>query len=152
MAEEIRKSIDPTSMKLIELAQEQGIDTIWDRKKKQQPQCGFGIAGVCCRICVMGPCRMTKKADKGICGATADIIGARNFARMVAAGTASHSDHARDIVMLLRDLSTGKASDFEIKDAEKLKRLAVEYDIETDGKDLKKIAEELSEKPLDAGI
>ena len=130
MAEEIRKSIDPTSLQLIKVAEEQELETIWDRQKNQQPQCGFGIAGICCRVCVMGPCRITKKASKGICGATADIIGARNFARMVAAGTAAHSDHARDMVKLLLDMSKGKASDFEIKDEKKLKRIAVEFDIE----------------------
>ena len=148
MAEEIRKSIDPTSLRLIEKAKEENIETIWDRRQNQQPQCGFGIAGVCCRICVMGPCRITKKASRGVCGATADIIGARNFARMVAAGTAAHSDHARDIVMLLRDLGTGKASDFKIQDPEKLKRLAREFGVETDNKDIMKIARDLSEKAL----
>ncbi|MFC1608389.1 anaerobic carbon-monoxide dehydrogenase catalytic subunit, partial [Candidatus Latescibacterota bacterium] len=94
------------------------------------------------------PCRITKKASRGICGATADIIGARNFARMVVAGTASHSDHARDIVMLLRDLCTGKADDFQIRDPEKLKRIAVDFGIETDDKDIKKIGEEVAEKAL----
>ncbi|MDP2982750.1 MAG: anaerobic carbon-monoxide dehydrogenase catalytic subunit [Candidatus Latescibacter sp.] len=148
MAEEIRKSIDPTSLRLIEKAKEENLETIWDRRQNQQPQCGFGIAGVCCRICVMGPCRITKKASRGICGATADIIGARNFARMVAAGTAAHSDHARDIVLLLRDLSTGKASDFKIQDPEKLKKLAREFGVETDNKDIMKIARDLSEKAL----
>jgi anaerobic carbon-monoxide dehydrogenase catalytic subunit len=148
MAEEIRKSIDPTSLKLIEKAKAENIETIWDRRQNQQPQCTFGSSGVCCRICAMGPCRITKKASRGICGATADIIGARNLARMVAAGTAAHSDHARDIVMLLRDLSTGKASDFKIQDPEKLKRLAGEFGVETDNKDIMKIADELSKKAL----
>lgn len=131
MAEENRKSIDPASLELIKLAGEGELETIWDRRDNQQPQCGFGISGVCCRICAMGPCRITKKASRGICGATADIIGARNFARMVAAGTAAHSDHARDIVSLLLDMGKGNASDFEIKNPEKLKRLALEFGIET---------------------
>ncbi|MHB9029731.1 MAG: anaerobic carbon-monoxide dehydrogenase catalytic subunit [Candidatus Latescibacterota bacterium] len=148
MGEEIRKSIDSTSLHLIEKAKEENLETIWDRRQNQQPQCGFGISGVCCRICVMGPCRITKKAPKGICGATADIIGARNFARMVAAGTAAHSDHARDMVMLLQDLSNGKASDFKIKDEDKLKRVAAEFGVKTDNKNIMDIAREFSEKAL----
>ncbi len=91
------KSIDPTAQKLIEKAEHDNLELIWDRKKKMQPQCGFGISGICCRICTMGPCRISKKAEKGICGATADVIVARNFARMVAGGAAAHSDHGRDI-------------------------------------------------------
>jgi anaerobic carbon-monoxide dehydrogenase catalytic subunit len=34
---------------------------------------------------------------KGLCGATANTIAARNFARMVAAGAAAHSDHGRGV-------------------------------------------------------
>ena len=148
MAEENRKSIDPTSLELIKLAGESELETIWDRRDNQQPQCGFGISGVCCRICAMGPCRITKKASRGICGATADIIGARNFARMVAAGTAAHSDHARDIVSLLLNMGKGKASDFEIKNPEKLKRLALEFGIETRDKEILEIAKDVAEKAL----
>ncbi len=148
MAEENRKSIDPTSLELIELAGEGELETIWDRRDNQQPQCGFGISGVCCRICAMGPCRITKKASRGICGATADIIGARNFARMVAAGTAAHSDHARDVVSLLLNMGKGKASDFEIKNPEKLKRLALEFGVETRDKEILEIAKEVAEKAL----
>ena len=149
MADEtFRKSIDPSTIELIDLAAEKGLETVWDRKENQKPQCGFGIAGVCCRVCVMGPCRITKKADKGICGATADIIGARNFARMVATGTAAHSDHARDMVMLLRDIGKGEAQGFEIKDPERLKAIAREYDVEVENRPILEIAVEVSDNLL----
>ena len=140
-----RESIDPATQKLIKVANDKDLETIFDRVKKQQPQCGFGISGVCCRICVMGPCRITKKASRGICGATAEIIGARNFARMVAAGTAAHCDHAREIVFLLHKLAIGEAPDYEIRDQAKLKRLSEEYGIETRDRDSKELAEELAE-------
>ena len=113
---------------MIEHAEQDNIELVWDRKKKQQPHCGFGTSGICCGICTMGPCRISKKADKGVCGATADVIVARNFARMVAGGAAAHSDHGRDIATTLLHLAEGKSSEFEIKDPEKLKRLAVECD------------------------
>ena len=45
----------------------------------------------------MGPCRITKKAKLGVCGADVDTIVARNFLRAVAAGVAAHSDHGRTV-------------------------------------------------------
>ncbi len=146
MTENNRKSIDPATLMLIGVAEKSNLETAWDRKQKQQPHCGFALSGICCRICTMGPCRITKKADKGVCGATADVIVARNFARMVAGGAASHSDHGRDIVRTLFNLAVDKVADYEIKDPEKLKRVAVDYNIGIDGKDIKMIAKEVAEK------
>lgn len=146
MAEDNRKSIDQASLMLIGVAEENNIETVWDRKQKQQPHCGFGLSGVCCQICTMGPCRISKKADKGVCGANVDVIVARNFARMVAGGVASHSDHGRDIVRTLQNLAEDKVSGYEIKDPEKLKQVAGYYNIETDGKDIKEIAKEVAKK------
>ena len=78
---------------------------MWDRKVAMKAPCGFGEKGVCCRHCSMGPCRISpvagKGAQRGLCGATADTIVARNFARTVAGGAAAHSDHGRDIAHVL---------------------------------------------------
>ena len=84
---------------LVEKAEEEGIKTAWHRWLEQQPQCGFGLLGICCRNCNMGPCRIDPFGygpQRGVCGATADTIVARNLVRMIAAGAAAHSDHARD--------------------------------------------------------
>jgi len=148
MAEDNRKSIDPASLEMIELAEQNNLEIVWDRKKRMQPQCVFGLSGICCRICTMGPCRITKKAERGICGATADVIVARNFARMVAGGAAAHSDHGRGIVKTILDLAQGKTSGFEILDPEKLKKLANEHDVETMDRDIMEIAEEVAGKSL----
>ncbi len=79
--------------------------------------CPIGAEGACCRICAQGPCRVPppkkkegetgeeKKQRMGLCGATAETIVARNFARMVAAGTASHSDHARGVAKLFIEVA-----------------------------------------------
>ena len=115
-------------------AHEDGVVTAWDRFKKQEPQCRFCTEGVSCRICRMGPCRIdpvVKGTQYGVCGADADIIVARNLARMVAAGSASHSDHARDLVEVLHKIGTGKSPGYTIKDTEKLKRVAKEYGIDS---------------------
>ena len=54
-------------------------DTAFHRTETQKQKCGFGLQGVCCRLCSNGPCRVTPKSPKGICGADADTIVARNL-------------------------------------------------------------------------
>ena len=140
-------TIDKLTEQLIEKAQREGIEIVWDRFEAQQPQCGFGQLGVCCRNCNMGPCRIDPFGDgpkKGVCGATADTIVARNLARMIAAGAAAHSDHGRDIVETLHLTARGETQGYEITNEAKSKRLCEEYGIGTEGKDKQKLAEELA--------
>lgn len=142
------KSIDPASQNVLRKAEQEGLETAWDRYEKQLPQCSFGQLGICCRNCNMGPCRIDpfgEGADKGICGATADIIVARNLLRTIAAGAAAHSDHARDAVLVLKQMSEGENESYRITDEAKLLSLASEYGITTDGKNLKKIASDLAD-------
>ena len=135
---------------LLEKAVQDGAETMWDRKAAMKAPCGFGEKGVCCRICTMGPCRISpvagKGAQRGICGATADVIVARNYARMVAAGTASHSDHARDIAHILHMAS--RDGNYKITDEKKLLNLATEWDVVTEGRDIYDIAHEVAEIAL----
>ena len=63
------------------------LETAHHRVVTQETKCGFGLQGVCCRLCANGPCRVTPDAPRGICGASADTIVARNFLRAVAAGS-----------------------------------------------------------------
>ncbi|MBR2005666.1 MAG: hypothetical protein IKK39_10430 [Thermoguttaceae bacterium] len=77
-------------------AEQLGIDVAFDRFDRQKTQCGFGLAGVCCKICNMGPCRVTEKAPRGVCGADADLIVARNLLRATATGTAQHGARSRN--------------------------------------------------------
>lgn len=132
---------------LLKKAEKDQIETVWDRYRAQLPQCGYCEMGLSCRICVMGPCRIDPFGEgpqKGVCGADADIIVARNLGRMIAAGAAAHSDHGRDLVEVLAGVAAGKAPGYDIRDPEKLKRVAAEYGIETKGKQLLKIAGELA--------
>ena len=128
------RSIDPSVHKMLERAEALDLETVWERYEKMQPECGFGELGVCCRNCNMGPCRISPFDDngpqKGICGATADIIVARNLIRMIAGGAAAHSDHGRDLAHTLLLTAQGKSCGYEIKDVEKLHALAKEYNIE----------------------
>jgi len=135
MAKDVRdRSIDPASREMLDVCQRAGLETAWDRLEKQQPQCGFGELGLCCRNCNMGPCRIDpfgEGASKGVCGATADIIVARNLLRSIAAGAAAHSDHGRGVAHTFKLMSEGKAPSYQVKDKAKLESLMKEYGVET---------------------
>ena len=142
------RSIDPSVHVMLDRASELNLETAWDRYEKMLPQCGFGELGVCCRNCNMGPCRISPFDDegpqKGVCGATADIIVARNLIRMIAGGAAAHSDHGRDLAHTLLLTAEGKSGGYEIKDEAKLTALAAEYEIPTEGRKKEEIALDLA--------
>ena len=145
------KSVDKASVDVLKKAKKENIETVWDRWDKMQPQCGFGELGICCRICNMGPCRIDpfgEGSQKGVCGANADTIVARNLVRMIASGAAAHSDHGRDITHALVLAAEGKAKDYTVKDKEKVHAIAKEYGINTDGKDDMQIALEVGKAAL----
>ncbi|MDD3136925.1 MAG: carbon monoxide dehydrogenase, partial [Methanoregula sp.] len=106
------RALDKTDQEIIEKAIEDGVETAWDRLADQQPQCGFGQLGICCNRCSMGPCRIEpfgKKPVRGVCGATADTIVARNLLDDLATGAASHSDHGREVIEVLLETAEKKA-------------------------------------------
>ena len=80
---------------LLETAAKVGADTWQQRVKNQTPHCKFGEEGICCRICTMGPCRITKKSPRGICGCDADGIVARNYLRFTAGGAKVNASNAK---------------------------------------------------------
>ena len=127
---------------LLETGKKVGADTWQQRVKNQTPHCGFGEAGTCCRICSMGPCRITPKAPRGICGCDVHGIVARNYLTFTAGGAATHSDHGRNIMHTL--YQTKEGGTYQVKDPEKLKRIAKEWDIETEGKDIYDLAHEVA--------
>lgn len=142
-----QKSISEDAWAMMEIAAKEGIETVWDRLAAQEPQCGYCNLGTSCRICAMGPCRVDPFGDgpqKGVCGADADIIVARNLARMIAGGASAHSDHGRDILETLHHVGEGETEAYKISAPDKLQRLAEEYGIETDGRGDQEIAAELA--------
>jgi carbon-monoxide dehydrogenase catalytic subunit len=148
MSEYAKLSICKDAQMTLRKAHEDGVETVWDRFKKQEPQCGYCELGLSCRICIMGPCRIDPFGEGpqyGVCGADAEIMVARNLARMIAAGAASHSDHGRDLVEVLHKVGQGKAPGYSIRDAAKLKRLAAEYAIDISGLSNEVIAKHLAE-------
>jgi carbon-monoxide dehydrogenase catalytic subunit len=133
---------------LLKKLERDGVDSVWDRFRAQLPNCGFCEMGLSCRICVMGPCRIDPFGEgpqHGVCGADADIMVARNLGRMIAAGAASHSDHGRDLVEVLGKVAVNSAPGYQLRDVDKLKRVAAEFGIHLDGKQPSQIAAELSD-------
>jgi len=135
---------DAASVQMIEKAQVDCTDTCFNRADAQAIGCKFGESGVCCRICYMGPCRITPKTPVGVCGADADTIVARNYLREVAAGTASHSDHGRHLVLLLKKIGQGDGGNYQIKDEAALRRTARLYGLEDVDKTSQQVALELA--------
>lgn len=142
------RSIDPSAQELLARAEELGLEVAWDRYEAMLPQCGFGELGICCRHCNMGPCRISPFEEegpkKGVCGATADIMVARGLLRMIAAGAAAHSDHARDVAHTLLLTAQGKGGGYQIRDEAKLKTLAMEYGIKVNERGNAEIALDLA--------
>ena len=152
MAKE-KRTIDDLTMwddakKMINKAQKDGVETVWDRLESQSPHCPFCEQGLTCQKCTMGPCRINEKKPRGVCGADADLTVARNFGRFVAGGAAAHSDHGRDLVETLHAIGEGKTTDYEVRDPEKLTRLAGEIGVDVSGMSTQEAAAAVAESMI----
>ena len=145
---QIEKTPDPAVREMLKRSDEIGLETCFDRFDAQQPQCNFGLAGVCCKNCMMGPCRITKKAPRGVCGADADLIVARNLLRAAAAGASQHGMHAREVILSLKWAAEGKL-DLPILGEQKIRDTARKFGIKTERRQLKNIASDLADVLLD---
>ena len=137
------EQMEAATAALLENGIKVGADSWQQRAKNQTPHCGFGEAGTCCRICSMGPCRITPKAPRGICGCDVHGIVGRNYLRFTAGGSATHSDHGREIMHTL--YQTREGGNYQVKDPDKLIRIAKEWGVETEGKDIYDLAHEMAE-------
>ncbi len=154
----MKKSIDKATLEMLDKASADKVNLAFDRADSMKP-CPIGAEGSCCRNCAMGPCRVPmgkgkaetpeeKKKRRGICGASAETIATRNFARMIAAGTAAHSDHGRGVTELFLAAARGEAPGYEIKDEQKLLALALELGVKIDDRSNNEIAVDIGEKLL----
>lgn len=138
------KSTDPAAQEMLIRADEIGVSTAFSRADDMMP-CNVGGAGMCCKLCGMGPCRLTKDGQTGVCGATIDTIQARNLIRAIAAGAAAHSDHGRDMAFTLKAVANGEAEGYTIRDIAKLRVVAGYYDIPVEGRAPEEIANDLAD-------
>jgi len=137
-------SADPAAQQMLIRAEALGIGTAFTRAEAM-PACNIGSAGMCCKMCGMGPCRLTKDGSTGVCGATIDTIQARNFVRMVAAGAAAHSDHGRDMAFLLKAVAQGEAEGYSIRDVAKLRVVAAKSGVPIEKRSPEEIANDLAD-------
>jgi carbon-monoxide dehydrogenase catalytic subunit len=140
-------SDDKAVCELLESMEEE-ITTVFSRSQTLKPcPIGSAISGICCKNCGMGPCRVMENKT-GLCGATLGTIAARNLARHIAAGAAAHSDHGRDMAILLGLTAEGKAEGLKIKDELKLLKFAKNLGIKIEDRELNVVAKEAAEKAL----
>jgi carbon-monoxide dehydrogenase catalytic subunit len=155
LADPVASSIDVASQEMIARSHELGIETIFDRALTMK-QCAIGVQGTCCKNCSMGPCRLPlpkagiegEDTRKGLCGATANTIAARNFIRMIAGGAAAHSDHGRCVAEVFLSAARKETEAYKIKDFDKLlevaKYLGVATTVEVDGEELDRDIDEVA--------
>jgi len=133
------------TLQMLRKAAADGVETAFTRAADMKP-CPIGADSACCKHCAMGPCRLSYKdpyGKVGVCGATIDTIGARNFARMVASGCAAHTDHGMSMLDLFRGVVNGTITDYQIKDEEKLRSVAASVGVDIEGREVKDIATDL---------
>ena len=158
MADDKVKSADAATLLMLEKAAADGVRTVFDRAEDLKP-CPIGGEGSCCKMCSMGPCRLPaprRKAETpeehasrcGVCGASVETVAARNFARMIAAGTAAHSDHGRAVAQTFLETAKGEVPGYEIKDEQKLLQIALDFGVEVKGRSVRDIAVDVGEKAV----
>jgi carbon-monoxide dehydrogenase catalytic subunit len=151
-ARNVKRTIDPAILEMLDVTKEKNIITTFDRWSAQQPQCQFGYTGICCRICFQGPCRIKAEdgpGSMGICGAKDYTIVSRNAIRMMAGGASAHSDHGRHIAHVLHAAAEGHAPDYKITDPDKLRRVAKRIGLNVEGKFDNELAREVAEVALE---
>ncbi|MFQ6099653.1 MAG: anaerobic carbon-monoxide dehydrogenase catalytic subunit [Anaerolineae bacterium] len=136
-------SRDAAAIALLEYACQMEMETCFSRADELSP-CPIGSQGLCCKNCAMGPCRLTGKTERGVCGATRDTVAARNFARAVAAGASAHSDHGRDLAYTLLEAAEGHAPDYGVRDPFKLVEVAGYLGVKADGQPLEELARDVA--------
>ncbi len=139
---------NPAAAEMIGHLDECGVETIFDRLDSQQPQCGFGLRGLCCRMCQWGPCRITAKSPRGVCGRDMETIVTANLARAVAAGTSAQAIHAHEMILTLLAVSRGEI-DLPLKGTDRLRDIGYGLNVAWSWSPLEEIAEKVAQIMLE---
>ncbi|MEW5867211.1 MAG: anaerobic carbon-monoxide dehydrogenase catalytic subunit, partial [Bacillota bacterium] len=118
--------------KMHEEMKEAGVSSVVERFEAQGVRCSFCEQGVTCQLCSMGPCRITKKADRGACGIDANAMVMRNMVHRANMGIAAYTFHARETAKTLKATAEGKTP-FSMRDRAKLDILAKALGVEPGG-------------------
>lgn len=147
-ADVIAHTPDPAVRQMLVYMDKAGIETVFDRFDAMKAHCAYGLEGTCCRICNMGPCTVNARSPRGVCGADADVIVARNILRWIAAGVAAHGARGREVLLALKGAAEGRF-DQPVKGADKARAVAKSLGLATDGKTVEQIAGEVADVLLE---
>lgn len=134
---------DPAVRDMLRHLEQAGIETSFDRFDAQKPHCGFGLNGTCCKNCHMGPCRVIPRSPRGVCGADAHLIVARNLLRWTAAGAAAHGARGREVMLAFRGAADGTL-DLPLLGPEKITATAKAFGIFDEAKSIRELAAEIA--------
>ncbi len=143
-ADVMAQAPDPAVREMVAYMDRIGCENCFDRFDQQKPQCTFGLAGVCCKNCTLGPCKITKKSPRGVCGAGADLIAARNLCRMAAGGVSAHGARAREVMLALKKAAEGEIK-IPIMGREKVLATARMFGLNTEGKTIEALAGQIAD-------
>ncbi|MGD9402411.1 MAG: anaerobic carbon-monoxide dehydrogenase catalytic subunit [bacterium] len=125
--------------KAYERIKNDGMNNIWDRYEAQgmggnpDQRCAFCLAGTRCDLCSNGPCRADAAKDKrGVCGIKADGMAMRMMLLRNVMGASTYQYHCDQTVKTLRLTALG-ATDYRIREPEKLKTFAKRLGVDTSG-------------------
>lgn len=142
--EVLQKTPNPATKVLIEKITADGNETYLDRFASQQPQCSFGLKGTCCRMCQWGPCRISEKSPRGICGRSQDEIVISNIIRALVSGLAAHGRHAHEIIYTIKGVAEGKIN-LKLKGTDRIIDMAEKLGLEINNKTLEELAGEIAD-------
>lgn len=142
--EVVEKTPNAATKELIQKISNDGNETYLDRFASQQPQCGFGLKGTCCRMCQWGPCRISEKSPRGICGRSQDEIVISNIIRALVSGLAAHGRHAHEVIYTIKGIVEGKIN-LKLKGIDRIEEMADKLGLDTVKKSDYQLAGEIAD-------
>ncbi|MFQ3549538.1 MAG: anaerobic carbon-monoxide dehydrogenase catalytic subunit, partial [Armatimonadota bacterium] len=144
----IEKTPNSATSEIIKRLDKENIETAFDRYNAQKPQCVHGMEGCCCKMCQWGPCRITPKSSRGVCGRDINTIVFANLIRSLSAGLSAHARHAHEVILSVISFADGKING-ELKGADRVLHLAEKFSIETENRNFKDITKDVCKILLD---
>ncbi|MDP2234565.1 MAG: carbon monoxide dehydrogenase, partial [Actinomycetota bacterium] len=144
----MRLAPNPAAAEMIAHLDDAGIETVLDRLEAQNPQCGFGLRGLCCRMCQWGPCRISAKSPRGVCGRSMELVVMANLLRAVAAGASAQTMHAHEMILTLRAVARGEIS-LSVKGVDRLRDAGSALNVSMSWTPMEEVAENVAQALLD---
>ncbi|GBE15112.1 carbon monoxide dehydrogenase 1 [bacterium BMS3Abin14] len=142
--EVLKRTPNPAAKELITKLKKEGVPIFLDRFAAQQPQCRFGLQGICCRMCQWGPCTISRKSTHGVCGKDMNLIVMGNLLRALVSGLAAHARHAHEIYLTIMAVRDGTVN-IKIKGEDRVFEMAGRLGIEVENRKIEAIAGEIAE-------